>query len=153
VAERASRTGLDVLSAVGSTVPVLAEVTRSMDDVEQVLRVLATDDRGCGLALVEDVWADIALLRLADLQRGRGQSVSAPVAAVLAHDAAHRTQHARTLRTYLDCLGDVRAAAERLALHPNSLRHRLRRVRELFGIDLDDPAQRLVVALELRSGG
>lgn len=56
-----------------------------------------------------------------------------------------------SLRAYLDHFGDVRAAAAALHVHPNTLRYRIRRVRELTGMDLDDPATRLVVALSLRA--
>ena len=56
----------------------------------------------------------------------------------------------RSLRAYLDHFGDVRAAATALHVHPNTLRYRIRRIQELTGMDLDDPATRLVVALTLR---
>ncbi len=56
----------------------------------------------------------------------------------------------RSLRAYLDHFGDVRAAAAALHVHPNTLRYRIRRIQELTGMDLDDPATRLVVALTLR---
>ncbi|MGV9669797.1 PucR family transcriptional regulator [Gordonia sp. NPDC003504] len=56
-----------------------------------------------------------------------------------------------SLRAYLDHFGDVRAAADALHVHPNTLRYRMRRIQELTGMDLDDPATRLVVALTLRA--
>ncbi|MGV9710891.1 PucR family transcriptional regulator [Gordonia sp. NPDC003424] len=56
-----------------------------------------------------------------------------------------------SLRTYLDHFGDVRTAARELHVHPNTLRYRIRRVQSVTGIDLDDPATRLVVALSLRT--
>ncbi|MFD6950301.1 MULTISPECIES: CdaR family transcriptional regulator [unclassified Nocardiopsis] len=57
----------------------------------------------------------------------------------------------RSLSVYLDAFGDVSAAAERLHVHPNTLRHRIRRIRSLTGLDLDDADQRLLAALTLRS--
>ncbi|MFH9488203.1 helix-turn-helix domain-containing protein [Streptomyces halstedii] len=59
----------------------------------------------------------------------------------------------RTLGAYLDASGDVRRAAERLVLHPNTLRYRLRRARERHGVDLDDPDTRLLVTLAVRLTG
>ncbi|AFA74884.1 hypothetical protein GPOL_c38730 [Gordonia polyisoprenivorans VH2] len=56
-----------------------------------------------------------------------------------------------SLRAYLDHFGDVRAASEALHIHPNTLRYRIRRIRDLTDMDLDDPATRLVVALSLRA--
>lgn len=65
-------------------------------------------------------------------------------------DEASGSELTHSLRVYLDHFGDVRAAADALHVHPNTLRYRIRRVHELTGIDLDDPATRLVVALTLR---
>jgi sugar diacid utilization regulator len=40
-----------------------------------------------------------------------------------------------TVAAYVDCDGDVGAAAERLGVHPNTIRYRLRRVAEVTGRD------------------
>jgi DNA-binding PucR family transcriptional regulator len=52
--------------------------------------------------------------------------------------------------TRCDAFGDVRAAAARLYIHPNTLRYRIRRAQELTGLDLSPPQQRLLAALQLR---
>ncbi|MCR5978426.1 PucR family transcriptional regulator [Gordonia jinghuaiqii] len=65
-------------------------------------------------------------------------------------DARNGSGFTISLRAYLDHFGDVRAAAGSLHIHPNTLRYRIRRVQALTGMDLDDPATRLVVALSLR---
>jgi DNA-binding PucR family transcriptional regulator len=49
--------------------------------------------------------------------------------------------------------GNVAAAAERLGVHPNTLRYRLRRAVELSGLDLGDADERLVTELQLRLPG
>ena len=56
-----------------------------------------------------------------------------------------------TLAAYMDCFGDVRAAAAQLGVHPNTFRYRLRRLQELVGLDLTDPAERIVAALQGRA--
>ena len=66
-------------------------------------------------------------------------------------DEASGSQLIASLRSYLDHFGDVRVAAQALHVHPNTLRYRIRRVTALTGLDLDDPATRLVVALTLRA--
>jgi DNA-binding PucR family transcriptional regulator len=55
-----------------------------------------------------------------------------------------------TLRAYLEAFGDVRRAAEVVAVHPNTFRYRIRRVGELSGIRLDDPTDRFIAELQLR---
>ncbi|MFD4661851.1 helix-turn-helix domain-containing protein [Streptomyces halstedii] len=68
-------------------------------------------------------------------------------------DLAAGGELVRTLGAYVDASGDVRRAAERLVLHPNTLRYRLRRARERHGVDLDDPDTRLLVTLAVRLTG
>jgi DNA-binding PucR family transcriptional regulator len=55
-----------------------------------------------------------------------------------------------TLQAYFDAFGDMGAAAAQVNVHPNTFRYRLRRITEVFGLDLDDPDERLVAELQLR---
>jgi DNA-binding PucR family transcriptional regulator len=70
---------------------------------------------------------------------------------VLAYDAGHGTDHARTLMSWFDAGCDMAGAAKLLAVHPNTCRYRLKQVRQHIGIDLDDPDERLVLWLQLRT--
>jgi len=54
-----------------------------------------------------------------------------------------------TLRAWLLHGGDRRATAGELQVHPQTVRYRLGRLRELFGEDLDDPGFRLKLLLAL----
>ncbi len=45
----------------------------------------------------------------------------------------------RTLCVYLDSRGSLKAAAARLALHPNAVHYRIRKITERLGADLADP--------------
>jgi PucR C-terminal helix-turn-helix domain len=56
-----------------------------------------------------------------------------------------------TLAAWLDHPGQVQAVAERLHVHPQTVRYRLAQLRELFGERLDDPDARFELALALRS--
>ncbi|MEV4328472.1 helix-turn-helix domain-containing protein, partial [Microbispora rosea] len=47
-----------------------------------------------------------------------------------------------SLRAYLASNGHWDAAAQRLGVHRHTLRYRMKRVSELLGRDLDDPAVR-----------
>jgi DNA-binding PucR family transcriptional regulator len=58
---------------------------------------------------------------------------------------------ADTLAAYLDGFGDITAVAQRLHVHPNTVRYRIRRVEKLLSTSLDDPDGRLVLALGLRA--
>jgi hypothetical protein len=54
---------------------------------------------------------------------------------LLKHDRDHGTALVATLRAYLEGDGSVNTTARGLFLHPNSLRHRLRRISELTGCE------------------
>jgi PucR C-terminal helix-turn-helix domain len=56
-----------------------------------------------------------------------------------------------TLRAWLDHPGQVQAVAERLHVHPQTVRYRVAQLRELFGDALEDPDARFELALALRS--
>ena len=58
---------------------------------------------------------------------------------------------ADTLQAYLDGFGDISAVAQRLHVHPNTVRYRVRRIEKLLSTSLDDPDDRLVLALGLRA--
>ncbi len=58
---------------------------------------------------------------------------------------------ADTLQAYLDGFGDIAAVAQRLHVHPNTVRYRVRRIEKLLSTSLDDPDDRLVLALGLRA--
>ena len=47
-------------------------------------------------------------------------------------------------------MGDVVAAAKKISVHPNTFRYRLRRLVELFDIDVKNADERLVLELQFR---
>ncbi len=63
----------------------------------------------------------------------------------------HEPDLAETLHAYLDGFGDVAAVAQRLHVHPNTVRYRTRRVEKMLSTSLADPDVRLVLALSLRA--
>ncbi|TXS48123.1 PucR family transcriptional regulator [Streptomyces sp. t39] len=98
----------------------------------------------------DDVAPTVAVLRVLDAVRPLWQRQGGPVHAMVEADLAAGGELVRSLTAYLDAAGDVPRAARSLVLHPNTLRYRLRRVRERFGVDLDDPDTRLLVTLAVR---
>jgi hypothetical protein len=137
---------VDVGVAVGATVEGLADLGRSRTDVDLVLRIVAAG----ATALVEDVHAQIALLQLTTVVAA-DERMRLPVVDDLLNSNDSAIPYAQTLLTYLDAGGDITRAAAELHVHENTLRYRLRRLQERFGIDLDDPDTRLVAWLQLRT--
>ena len=69
---------------------------------------------------------------------------------MLSCDASEGTEYAATVLALLAHESNVAAASASLYLHPNTFRYRLRRTKELFGLDLDDVDTRLLVWMSLR---
>ncbi|TNC23024.1 PucR family transcriptional regulator [Amycolatopsis alkalitolerans] len=63
-----------------------------------------------------------------------------------------RQRLCETLASWLRHLGDRRAVAEELHIHPQTVRYRLSQLRELFGESLDDPDNRRRLTLALAWG-
>ena len=61
-----------------------------------------------------------------------------------------RERLAETLRAWLDRPGQVQAVGEALGVHPQTVRYRVRQLKELFGDALEDPDARFELALALR---
>jgi PucR family transcriptional regulator, purine catabolism regulatory protein len=68
---------------------------------------------------------------------------------LIEHDRSRKGSLVATLRAYLET-GEQQQAAQRLRVHPNTLRYRLDRIREISGVDLEDPETRLNLAVALR---
>ncbi|MEU6317441.1 helix-turn-helix domain-containing protein [Streptomyces sp. NPDC047009] len=136
-----------VRAGLGDVVPSIAGAPASRADADLVLRVLGP---GLPVACVTEVRPRITLLRLAEVMRGKPELTVGAGRDLLDHDARHGTAHTRTLLAWFEAGGDMAGAAERLGVHPNTCRYRLRQIQRRLGIDLDDPDERLVLWLQLR---
>ena len=65
--------------------------------------------------------------------------------------AGPRERLVATLRAWLDRPGQVQAVAAALDVHPQTVRYRLKQLRELFGTRLEDPEARFELSLALRA--
>jgi len=63
-----------------------------------------------------------------------------------------RERLTETLRAWLDRPGQVQAVAAELGVHPQTVRYRVKQLRELFGERLEDPEARFELGLALRAG-
>jgi hypothetical protein len=125
------------------------ELPRSRADADRTLRVLRSGWAG-RVARIEEVQTASLLLELGDLMESEHQQMSGPVARIAAYDHQHRSELVATLRAWLDAFGDISTAATAMHIHPNTFRYRLRRLRQIAGVDLDDPDVRFATMLELR---
>jgi DNA-binding PucR family transcriptional regulator len=139
---------LTVRGAVTDVPAGLGALVDSRREVDLALRVQAT--RALPRPVhVSDVRPATVLLSLRDLAADRPALLAGRVQALQDSDRARGTTYVATLRAFLDAFGDVRLAADAIGVHPNTFRYRLRRLRELAHLDLDDAEERLVAQLQL----
>ncbi|RZT66461.1 PucR-like helix-turn-helix protein [Microcella alkaliphila] len=157
----AARLANDFLARVGRSAGLAIGIGRitsgprglvvSRDGAERALRVLQQQQPSAArVALFSDVHVDSLLLELRDRFAAGGEWATGPVARLLEHDRANDSEFVETLRVWLDSMGDVSTAAERLHIHPNTFRYRLRRLAEVGDMDLTDPDVRFAAQLQLR---
>ncbi|WP_225822903.1 PucR family transcriptional regulator [Streptomyces naphthomycinicus] len=137
-----------VRAALGETVPGADGLADSRADADLVLRVLDAD---LPVAAVDEVRARVTLLRLTEVMGERRELTAGAWRRVLAYDAEHGTEYARTLVCWFDAGCDMAGAARLLAVHPNTCRYRLKQFQQHTGVALDDPDERLVLWLQLRA--
>jgi hypothetical protein len=100
-----------------------------------------------GFCRADEHLAAIAMFQAREPLRELARLRLAPLRHLTPNSRARTTA---TLRTYLDQRGSTPAMAEALELHPQTVRYRMRRLRELFGEALDDPDARFELQAALR---
>jgi hypothetical protein len=132
-------------AVVGAGVP-LTQLPSSVRVAEAAIRLVQAGVSRDDPFFVADHYDTILVARdtwLLDQLRGQ-------MLTPLAHLApATRERLETTLGAWLTAMGNHEATAQALHVHPQTVRYRLRQIRELFGASLDDPdtRRRLILAL------
>jgi hypothetical protein len=136
-------TGRDASGGLGTTVR-WANASTSFARARAALELAAGAQ---GLVVAREKAGDLLLRSEPGLARELAGDHLAPLAELPAGSRARLTE---TLRVWLAEQGRLKPVAERLGVHPQTARYRVRRLRELFGAALDDPDQRFWLELALR---
>lgn len=139
-------------AGLGSVVTDLDAIAVCRREADEVLDATA-QQADASVASIDSVRPQVVLRRLVALARNDAFLLSGRVAAMAEQDAAKGTAWVATLQAYFDAFGDMAAAAAQVNVHPNTFRYRLRRITEVFGLDLNDADERLVAELQLRMIG
>jgi hypothetical protein len=97
----------------------------------------------------DESWDEILLQRLRTAARSARTPDRGPVASLRRHDTEHSTDYVSTLRAWLEALGDPAEAGDRLGVHENTVRYRLRKMGEITDLQLGDARKRLAMMIEL----
>jgi DNA-binding PucR family transcriptional regulator len=150
VAAARRRSGIRVQAGIGSPVPQLAGVPDSRREADRVLDAMGA---ARDVAVFGEIRAEVLLTQVLGMLEANPDLRDPGVARLVAYDREHRTDLVASVVAWLDAMGDVRAAALRLTVHPNTLRYRVRRATAIAGLRLDDPRARLVHHLQLLAAG
>ncbi len=134
--------------AIGPPVPV-ADAAKSLRWADAAVRLMRRGLLPAGEVLycTEHTEA-LVLLQPEELI----EDLAARCLAPLAHcGSAHGRRLAETLLAWLETRGGAPEVAARLGVHPQTVRYRLRQIRELWGAAIDDPDRRFELELVLRA--
>lgn len=137
-------------AALGKPVSSPSELSGSKQRADELLRIAQRSGARQRTMSMEQQWAEVVLLAATD-GVAASSARSPGLEALRRSDSEQGLGLVETLRAYLDNFGSVSAAAAQLFVHSNTLRHRLTRISEISGLDLDDATQRLAVALLLET--
>jgi DNA-binding PucR family transcriptional regulator len=143
------RTGVRVQAGVGSAVASLAGVSASRGEADRVLDAMGTGRDDADVAAFGDLRAEVLLNQTLALLEASQDLRDPAVGRLVAYDRDHGGDLVVSVLAWLDAMGDVREAAGRLTVHPNTLRYRMRRAVAVSGLQLDDPRARLMHHLQL----
>ena len=96
-------------------------------------------------AIAAEPWLGLMLVKR--LAAGSEGLVLPAVRSLAERDRADESLYCLTLYTYLICRHSLQETCARLYTHRNTVLYRVRRMKEDFGIPLDDPDQRLALLL------
>jgi len=146
--EAALPDGVTMLAGISGPAMV-ADLPTARHEADECLALQASASPGDVPAAYDESWDDILMQRLRTAARSGRSPDRGPVAELRRHDRAHETEYVATLHAWLEAQGDPAEAGERLGVHENTVRYRLRKMAEIANLHLDDAKKRLAMMIEL----
>ena len=125
-----------------------ARLAHAQDEARQALVAARRFSERAGLC----VYDELGVLKLLSGVRDRAlldQFLNERLGPLLRHDLHHGPSLMPTLEAWFHENGNLVAAAQRLALHRNTLTHRVQRIEALCGLTLDNAYDRLDIGIAL----
>ncbi|AHH99096.1 PucR family transcriptional regulator [Kutzneria albida] len=137
--------------AVGGPADSLGQIAEVRAQADAALRALRHPTaHGPAVRTVADMALSVLLLHLADVTESLGLPDSTGALHRLCQHDGQDGLLTATLATYLDAAGATDIAAAALHIHANTMRYRLRRIREVSGLDFTNADAMLLAHLQLR---
>jgi GAF domain-containing protein len=145
-----------VIATVGGISRHVGDLSRSKSEALDSLMLLrdrqpaATPDAPT-IGLFEDFRVQLAINKVGAFIAQSHLDDDDDIARIRAYDEKNHTDYLATLRAYLDANASFSIAATRLQVHNNTVRYRITRLIDDFGIDLTDPRVRLWYWIRVQS--
>lgn len=136
-----------------SAMAAASELSAGRQEAEECLALHETRSPEELPRAYDESWDEILLQRLRTAARAGRRLARGPVAELTRHDREHGTHYVETLRAWLDAQGELVEAGERLGVHENTVRYRLRKMAKVTALELDDPRKRLAIMIALAADG
>ena len=137
---------------VGGTCARPSELPRSLREAGLALRLQKTLLPGSGACEYPRLGIFRMLAAIPDLTDIE-EFVREWLGSLLDYDARRKAELVRTLTQYLEHGGNYDATAAELSVHKSTLKYRLQRIRELTGVELNDPDVHFNLQLATRAWG
>lgn len=128
---------------------VVADLAAARREADECLALHKGAPPGAAPAAYDESWDDILLQRLRMAARAGRSPQRGPVAELRRHDRLNATEYVATLQAWLEAQGDPAEAGERLGIHENTVRYRLRKMADIAHLELNDAKKRLAMMIEL----
>ena len=128
---------------------LVADLAAARREADECLALHEVSARGATPAAYDESWDDILLQRLRTAALSGRSPDRGPVAELRRHDHENATEYVATLQAWLEAQGDPAAAGDRLGVHENTVRYRLRKMAEITNLGLHDARKRLAMMIEL----
>jgi sugar diacid utilization regulator len=140
--------GVTLRVGMGLQVESAAEIPLSRGSADESLQFAPHDS---AVTMFEAIHDQSLLAEVRNTVLTRRSGASRAYASLVEYDAAHETDYVETLLAALDSFGSAILVAQRLHLHVNSARYRIKRISEITGVDFRDGEARLALELEARA--
>jgi sugar diacid utilization regulator len=132
-----SGVGRNVWIGVGGSCDDLRDFPRSYHEATLAVRMRHAAREGSRTFFYEQLGSYRLLAEVGELS-AIDRFVEEWIGALVAYDTKQGADLVSTLSSFLECRGNYDAAAAALSVHRNTLKYRLRRIREISGHDLKD---------------
>ena len=126
---------------IGRVYPAVADICRSLQEARQAVSLGRFHHPENGVTCYEDlgVLKLLSHIRIEELD----DFVQETLGPLVAYDDANKTDYLRTLEIYFQENESLPQAAERMFIHANTLRNRLKKIQDVLGVDFNRADQRV----------